>query len=61
MPEQEFKLRSAIWWISVAFTEQLKKDKPLLTDNVQRNALERKWILLFAARLILECVLEVAP
>src|SRR5262249_23208522 len=62
MPEPEFRLRSAIWWLSKAFSEQMREDKKKLTDTdkkdvsalIVKNALERKWLLLFVARLILE-------
>lgn len=54
IPDSEFRLRSAIWWISVAFSEQLRADKRVTDDNVVKAALERKWVLLFVARLVLE-------
>jgi hypothetical protein len=54
MPTDEFKLRSAIWWLAEEFTEALKEYKSRTTDEVAKAALERKWILLFVARLVLE-------
>lgn len=54
MPTDEFKLRSAIWWLSQAFSRQLRTDKQNTDDNVEKNALERKWMLLYAARLVLD-------
>jgi hypothetical protein len=54
MPMDEFKLRSAIWWLSGQFTEALKELKSRTTDEIAKTALERKWVLLFAARLVLE-------
>jgi len=54
IPDAEFRLRSAIWWLSVAFGEQLRLDKPGAADNLEKASLERKWIPLFVARLVLE-------
>lgn len=54
MPEKEFKLRSAIWWLGYAFGEQLKADRQVRPDPLERAALERKWWVIFAARLILQ-------
>ena len=54
MPSDEFKLRSAIWWMSQEFGKALKRDKEVSTDSDEKNALERKYPVLFVARLILE-------
>lgn len=54
MPEDEFRLRSAIWWVGVEFDAALKNYKKRNLDSLERAALERKWFLLFAARLVLQ-------
>ena len=54
MPEDEFKIRSAIWWMSDAFAIRLADDRKKSDDQVVKLALERKYILIFAARLLLE-------
>lgn len=54
MPEEEFRLRSAIWWISEAFDAELKEVKKGEISQLERAALERKWFLLYAARLVLQ-------
>lgn len=54
MPVEEFKLRSAIWWMSQQFASALKQDKEASVDPDEKNALERKYQVLFASRCILE-------
>jgi hypothetical protein len=54
MADQDFRLRSAIWWIAEQFGGKLKEEKKNTSDAIEKAALERKWILLFVARLILE-------
>jgi hypothetical protein len=54
MPESEFRLRSAIWWISRDFGEQISKDRKSSTEPLEKAALERKWFTLFIARLVLQ-------
>lgn len=54
MPDEEFRLKAAIWWLSVAFGSELKKDRRTTTDNLEKAALERKWMFLFVARLVLQ-------
>ena len=56
MPEDEFRLRSAIWWLSEAFSEQVGADRKVEADSVTRAALERKWMYIFAARVVLQRV-----
>ena len=51
MEVSEFKVRSAVWWISKEFGLAMKNDKK---TNKYGAALERKHFVLFAARLILE-------
>lgn len=54
MPESEFKLRSAIWWLGKAFGDKRQKDLEIIADPNERSALERKWFLLFVTRVLLE-------
>jgi hypothetical protein len=54
MPEEEFKLRSSIWWLSKTFGDRRKQDLESITDSAERAALERKWFLLYVTRILLE-------
>jgi AIPR protein len=54
MPDEEFKLRSAIWWMADAFAPQIKSDRANASDALEKAALERKWFIFFASRLVLE-------
>lgn len=54
MPEEEFRLRSAVWWMASVFADRLKVEKKQSKDNIFIAALERKWFLICAARLVLE-------
>jgi hypothetical protein len=54
MPEDEFRLRSSIWWIATEFDAALKEFKKGDISQHERAALERKWFLLYAARLVLQ-------
>jgi hypothetical protein len=54
MPEDEFRLRAAIYWLSKEFTQRLKDDRKLETDADSRAALERKWILMSATRTVVQ-------
>jgi hypothetical protein len=56
MPTEEFKLRGGIWWMSEEFTKSLKAYKENAEEELEKLALERKWIVLFTARLIFEQV-----
>jgi hypothetical protein len=54
MPPEDFELRSAIWWLSQEFGEAIKLDRSVAADPIDKAALERKWFILFASRLIFE-------
>lgn len=54
MPDKEFELRSAIWWMANNYSVQLKKDRESAQDSFELNALERKWMVIFTSRLVLE-------
>jgi hypothetical protein len=54
MSEQQFRLRSAIWWLAINFGERLKRDREETASVLERAAQERKWPFIFCARLFLE-------
>lgn len=54
MPDEEFKLRSAVWWMSDAFAPAIRTDRANAADANEKAALERKWFIFFASRLVLE-------
>ena len=54
MPDDEFRLRAAIYWLSKEFGSRIKDDREKEIDPDTRAALERKWVLMFATRKVLE-------
>jgi hypothetical protein len=48
------KLRSGIWWLAAEFSPALKEYKSTLQDKVSIAALERKWFVIYTARLVLQ-------
>ncbi len=54
MEGDEFKLKCSVWWLAVQFQDALKKYKETTDDKVALRALERKWLVLYSARLILQ-------
>ncbi len=54
MPDAEFKLRSAVWWMADTFAPEVKSDRANAGDPLEKAALERKWFIFFASRLVLE-------
>ena len=71
MPDDEFELRSAIWWLGSETGSRLSREKKeaaeklsapgsYLNDDdrervtLERSALERKWMVIYATRLVLE-------
>ena len=54
MPQEEFELRSAVWWMGTEFARRLKDERAKESDSIAKNALERKWWVIYAARLVLE-------
>jgi AIPR protein len=54
MPEEEFRLRAAIYWLTQKFTKQMKSDRLQETDPESRAAIERKWMLMYASRRVFE-------
>jgi hypothetical protein len=54
MPEDEFKIRSAVWWLSKTFGDRLQSDRKRTEDAARKAAQERKWWFIHAARVVLE-------
>lgn len=54
VPEPDFRLLSAIWWLSAEFGVKLKADRRSTQEKYERAALERRWFVLFVSRLVLE-------
>jgi hypothetical protein len=54
MPEEEFRLRAAIYWLTQKFTSHLKSDRLQELDPDARAAMERKWMLIYASRKVVE-------
>lgn len=50
MPDEEFKLRAGIYWLSQEFGNHLKTVRESEEDADTRAALERKWLLVYAAK-----------
>lgn len=49
IPEDEFRLRAGIYWLSQEFSAHLKTIRDKEDDPDARAALERKWLLVYAA------------
>jgi hypothetical protein len=54
MPEEDFRLRASIYWLTQKFTKQLKADRLQEQDPDARAAMERKWMLMYASRKVFE-------
>jgi AIPR protein len=54
MPDEEFRLRAAIYWLSKEFGAHMREDRKSETDPDVKAALERKWMLMFATRKVFE-------
>ena len=54
MPEDDFRLRSAIYWLSKEFGARLREDRKAEQDPDTKAALERRWMLIYAARKVFE-------
>ena len=54
MPEEEFRVRAAIYWLTQKFTKQMKSDRLQEQDADVRAAMERKWMLMYASRKVFE-------
>jgi len=56
MPEEEFRLRAGIYWLAQEFAPHLKEVRDQESDADSRAALERKWILLYAASVVMKLI-----
>jgi hypothetical protein len=54
MPENEFRLRAAIYWLAQELGSHMREDRDKEPDVDTKAALERKWMLLFAIRKVFE-------
>jgi len=52
MPDEEFKLRAGIYWLAQEFAPHLKRKREEEVDPDAKAAMERKWMLLYAASVI---------
>ena len=51
--DEEFEKRAAIWWLVNAFSEQIIKDRKN-ADDITKNALQGRWLIIYASRVLLE-------
>jgi hypothetical protein len=51
MPQDEFEFRAAMYWIAQECGAHLREARELEGDADARASLERKWLLVYAARL----------
>ena len=56
MPDEEFRLRASIYWISQEFAAYLKAVRDLEEDPDARSSLERKWLLIYAASVVVKYI-----
>jgi hypothetical protein len=54
MPDEEFRLRAAIYWLSKELGEYMREDRAKETDPDIKAALEKKWVLMYATRKVFE-------
>jgi AIPR protein len=54
MPDDEFRLRAAIYWLSKELGTHMREDRAGETDPDTKAALERKWVLMYATRKVFE-------
>jgi hypothetical protein len=53
MPDDEFRLRASIYWLSKELGDHMREDRERETAD-GKAALERKWVLMYAARKVFE-------
>ncbi len=53
MPDEEFRIRAAIYWISQEVSLHLKTTRQQQSELDARSALERKWVVLFAFGIVM--------
>lgn len=54
LPDDEFRVRAAIYWLAQKFAVRLRNDRVTEIDPDRKAALERKWMLMFATRRVFE-------
>ena len=58
MPDDEFRYRAAIFWISQEIASNIKLYREKLSDPDERMALERKWLVVYAAKIVFQTELK---
>ena len=58
MPDDEFRYRAAIFWISQEIASNLKAYRDKALDSDEKMALERKWLVIYAAKIVFETYLN---
>jgi hypothetical protein len=58
MPDDEFRYRAAIFWISQEIASNLKAYRDKARDADEKMALERKWLIIYAAKIVIETDLK---
>jgi len=56
MPDDEFKLRAAIYWVAQEISGYLKRTRQDERDADSRAAIERKWTLIYAFSVVVQYV-----
>jgi hypothetical protein len=56
MPDDEFKLRAAVYWIAQEITGYLKRTRQDERDADSHAAIERKWALIYAFKVVVQYV-----
>jgi len=54
MPDDEFRLRAGIYWLSKELGTYMREDRAREIDPDIKAALERKWVLMYATRKVFE-------
>jgi len=58
MPDDEFRYRAAMFWISQEIASNLKGYRDKAPDTDEKMALERKWLVIYAAKIVFETDLK---
>jgi hypothetical protein len=58
MPDDEFRYRAAVYWIAQEIGNNLKEYRDKLDDPDSRAALERKWLVVHAASIVMSSKLK---
>lgn len=56
MPGDEFRLRSALWWVGQEFAQRFSSNRTNEQNPLRKAARERKWLLYYAAAAVLRGV-----